>query len=180
MGISVLAGRLSKCGGVCAPHGVVDWRGQPQGLIDRLLNVDVVEAYSPPRVTPEAEKFGLKPGEAWDLTNGWDFTRKDHRKLAEEYIEREQPLVVIGGPPCTPFGQLQSLNPKTEKCERKWKEGVEHMRFLVKLFQKQVEQGSVFLHEQPAHAMSWMIFEIRKMLAEIGSQWWKQTNACTV
>ena len=82
----------------------------------------MVEAYSPPRVTLGAKKFGLKPGEAWDLTNGWDFTRKDHRDSAEEYIEKEKPLVLIGSPPCTPFSQLQSLNPKTETSEREWQE----------------------------------------------------------
>ena len=43
-----------------------------QGVINKLLAVDVVEAYSPPRVTLEAKKFGLKPGEAWDITTGWD------------------------------------------------------------------------------------------------------------
>ena len=49
-----------------------------------MLKVDVVEAYPPPRVTLEAKKFGLKPGEAWDLTTGWDFNRQDHREEAEK------------------------------------------------------------------------------------------------
>ena len=77
------------------------------GLIKKLLAVDVVEAYSPPRVRLEAKKFGLKPGEAWDLTKGWDFNRKDHQEKAEEYIDEEKPLVLIGSQPCTPFSQLQ-------------------------------------------------------------------------
>ena len=64
-------------------HCEDDQLGQPQGLISELLKVDLVEAYSPPRVTLESKKFGLKPGEAWDLTNGWDFTRKDHQDKAE-------------------------------------------------------------------------------------------------
>ena len=59
------------------------------GLINKLLAVDVVEAYSPTRVTLEAKQFGLKPGEAWDLTTGWDFSRKDHQDKAEEYIDKE-------------------------------------------------------------------------------------------
>ena len=93
----------------------------PVSAIKQLLKVDVAEAYSPPRVTLEEKKFGLKPGEAWDLTNGWDFTIEDHRKKAEEYIDNEKPLVLIGSPPCTPFSQLQSLNPRAKNSERKWK-----------------------------------------------------------
>ena len=115
-----------------------------------MLKVDLVEAYSPPRVTLESKKFGLKPGEAWDLTNGWDFTRKDHQDKAEEYLERKKPPVLIGSPPCTPFSQLQSLNPVTDKSKRKLKEGVEHMKFMVRLYKKQVEQGRVFfMSNQP-------------------------------
>ena len=76
--------------------------------------------------------------------------------------------MLIGSPPCTPFSQLQSLNPKTRDSEKKLKEGIEHMRFLVKMYKIQVDQGRVFLHEQPAHAKSWMIPEIRSMMAETG------------
>ena len=42
------------------------------------------------------------------------------------------------------------------------------MRFLVKHYKKQVVQGRVFLHEQPAHAKSWMIPEERRMMMESG------------
>ena len=79
-GFPSVAGRLSECGGARAPHEEVDQQGQPTELIETLLKVDVVEAYSPPRLTLEAKKFGLKPGEAWDLTNGWDFTQQHHRE----------------------------------------------------------------------------------------------------
>ena len=56
----------------------------------------------------------------------------------------------------------------TEKSKHKWKDGIERIQFLVKLYKKQVDQGRVLLHEQPAHAKSWMIPEIRKMMAEAG------------
>ena len=78
----------------------------------------MAEAYSPPRVTAEANKFGLKAGEAWDLTEGWDFKLKDHRSAALKYQEEHKPLVLIGSPPRTPFSQLQTLNPQTEKAKQ--------------------------------------------------------------
>ena len=63
-------------------------------------------------------------------------SRKDHQDKAEEYIDKEKPLVLIGSPPCTPFTQLQSLNPVNDNCRRRWDEGVEHIRSVVKLYQK--------------------------------------------
>ena len=35
------------------------------------LSVELMEMYTPPRVTEEAKKFGLQPGAAMDLTTGW-------------------------------------------------------------------------------------------------------------
>ena len=43
-----------------------------------------------------------------------------------------------------------------------------HMEFVVKLYRKQVEGDRVFLHEQPAHATSWALPVIRRMMEEVG------------
>ena len=51
------------------------------GVFDE--NVDLVELYSPERVTKEAPRYRLKPGLALDLKTGWDFDRKEHRQAAE-------------------------------------------------------------------------------------------------
>ena len=92
-------------------------------LVERLMQVDVAEMYSPPRVTTQATKFGLKSGEAFDLTTGWDFSQARQRDEARHYVEKQKPLVVIGSPPCTPFSQLQSLNPDTPQSREKWTRG---------------------------------------------------------
>ena len=42
------------------------------------------------------------------------------------------------------------------------------MRFVVKLYQKQVEQGRVFLHEHLRNATSWMLEEVKAMMAKEG------------
>ena len=124
-------------------------------LISHLCSVDLCEVFSPPRVGLEAPRFGLKPGEAMDLTTGWDSNREDHRRMAEEYVETEKPLVVIGSPPCVVFSQLQTLVPDSERKAAQLAEGVRHMEFMVKLYRRQAECGRYFLHEHPAHASSW-------------------------
>ena len=61
--------------------------------------MDLCEVFSPPRVGKEATKFGMKAGDAMDLTTGWDFNIPEHRRKAEEYVDQEKPLVLIGSPP---------------------------------------------------------------------------------
>ena len=42
------------------------------------------------------------------------------------------------------------------------------MKFVAKLYSNQVEEGRVLLHEHPAHAKSWGLSEIRKVMAMQG------------
>ena len=44
------------------------------------LSVELMEMYSPPRVTEEAKKFGLRVGTAMDLTTGWGTKQGSTRK----------------------------------------------------------------------------------------------------
>ena len=48
-------------------------------------------------------KFGLDVGDAMDLTTGWDFNKEEDRVKAEERLEKQKPLVLIGSPPCVAF-----------------------------------------------------------------------------
>ena len=76
-----------------------------------------------------------------DLTTGWDFNIPEHRQRAEEYVDREKPLVLIGSPPCVAFSQLQTLIPDSQRKAKQLVEGIQHMEFVVKLYRNQVEKG---------------------------------------
>ena len=142
--------------------------GQPDDLVHRLCSVDVSEVFSPPRVGKEALKFGLEAGDAMDLTTGWDFNKEKDRVEAEERLDKQKPLVLIGSPPCVAFSQLQTLIPDSKRKAQQLAEGIRHMEFMAKLYKKQVEGGRVFLHENPAHAKSWALPCIRKLMRELG------------
>ena len=148
--------------------GPVGRKSKPSPLIQRLCSVDVCEVFSPPRVGKEAVKFGMKPGDAMDLTTGWDFNIAEHRRSAEEYVDKERPLVLIGSPPCVAFSQLQTLIPDSDRKAEQLAEGTRHMEFMTRLYKKQVEGGRVFIHENPAHAKSWALPCIRKMMRQLG------------
>ena len=126
------------------------------------------EVFSPPQVGLEAAKFGIKVGDALDLTTGLHFTRDEDCRRAEEYVDREQPSVLIGSPPCVAFSQLQSLNPDSDNKARQLADGIKHMQFVARLYKKQVQAGRLFVHESPAHAKSCSLPCIRKMLRETG------------
>ena len=81
--------------------------------------VDVAEIYSPPRVTAEAKYYGLRVGEAVDIT-GWDFRDAKQRNRAWKYLEEMKPALLIGSPMCTMFSTLQNMSPNTEEKMRKW------------------------------------------------------------
>ena len=74
----------------------------------------------------EAIKFGMNLGDAMDLTTGWDFNVAEHRQRLEEYVDREQPLVLIGSPPCVAFSKLQSLSPDSDRKVEQLAEGIRH------------------------------------------------------
>ena len=64
-----------------------------------ILGVDITEVYSPERVARVAKKFGLVSGSSMDLTNGWDFEREGHKRLAWKRVREEAPYLLIGSPP---------------------------------------------------------------------------------
>ena len=119
-------------------------------------------------MSQEAAKHGLEVGDAMDLTTGWDFNLESHRRKAEAYVDEQKPLMLIGSPPCVAFSQLQALIPDSQRKARQLAEGIRHMEFVAKLYKKQIEAGRLFLHEQPAHARSWALPCIRKILRESG------------
>ena len=130
-----------------------------------LGHADVAEIYSPPRVTTLAEKYGLLPGLALDLSvtdpdDGlpWNFDKLSKRKKAIQLIKRQDPKLLIGSPMCTAFSILQGLNKSRmspEKWDRMRKHGKKHLRFACELYKMQHDSGRYFIHEHPATANSW-------------------------
>ena len=114
-----------------------------------------MEMYSPPRVTAQASKFGLRAGEAMDLVTGYNFDLEEDRQKAMEILERDQPALVIGSPECKMFSGLQNLTKWTGRKQEKLEKAKRHLEFICKVYRKQIDQGRWFLHEHPCTATSW-------------------------
>ena len=69
-----------------------------------LMNIDVAEVYSPPRVTQMARKMGLRACWSLDLTTtdadgrAWDFNSLEMRNRATRRVLQDRPLLLIGSP----------------------------------------------------------------------------------
>ena len=135
----------------------------------RALNKVISEVYSAPRITQALKMLptqDISPGFALDLTtedeNGipWDFTKADRREAARHKVEREEPMFLVGSPPCTVWSSLQVLNVNKsgrEEAEKKRIEAEVHMRFVCELYAMQHRSGRYFVHEHPLYATSWKL-----------------------
>ena len=107
----------------------------------QLMRVDMSEMFSPQRVASVCKQYGLIPGQAMDIKNGFDFDLTADRKKAWDSILRDKPKLVIGSPPCTFFSRLHELNKhmyrNDEMLMAKFQEGIEqakrYVRFCAKI-----------------------------------------------
>lgn len=84
--------------------------------------VDLVEMFSPPGMTKELERFGLRDGIAIDLdemkpdgTERWDLDREQDFQQVLDLIAMEQPLLLTSSPACTTFCPLRRIsNPRRD------------------------------------------------------------------
>eukprot|EP00435_Cladocopium_sp_Y103_P008346 s2034_g2.t1 len=134
-------------------------------------NPNILEIYSPPRVTSKAEKFGFTAGGALDLSTGWDFCKPSHQKAALRLVNELKPVLLILSPPCTTFSALRHLsNFKRDPATvaREEAEGRLHVRFSVQLARIQLRAGRGFLFEHPRNATSWSTTELQQLKDQDG------------
>ena len=112
-----------------------------------LLNMEVAEIYSPPRVTFMAEQMGLRAGWALDLTTcdddgrEWHFDHLEMRNRAVHKLLKDKPTLIIGSPMCTAVSQInENVNYKNmdpREVEQRQAYGRKHLEFCVKLYELQ-------------------------------------------
>ena len=146
-------------------------------LKNLIMNVQVAEVYSPPRVTKMAETMGPRAGWALDLTSQdedgrpWNFDHLEMRNRAIRKVLTDQPTLLIGSPMCTAFSQMNNVNyPKMDpyEVERRIAHGRKHLEFCTKLYDLQWRVGRYFIHEHPAGASSWNENCIQQLLRKHG------------
>ena len=100
-----------------------------------------------------------------------DLTRDSVRQQVRKDIEREDPLILLGAPPCTVFSPMQNINQKHhigDAWEKKKQEGMDLLLFATQCYWDQIERGMFFLHEHPATASSWGTDAVKELKAHPG------------
>ena len=141
-------------------------------MVAQMSAVDISEVFSPERVTKLCKQYGLEPGQAMDIKNGYDFDLAEDRRRAWQSIKHDKPKLIIGSPPCTFFSRLQELNKHMYKDNATWmakfRAGLEqakrYVRFCISIYRHQLATGNYFLHEHPWLATSWMMPEMEALL----------------
>ena len=88
-----------------------------------LFSADVMEVYSFERVARLCADFDLKPGSSLDPTNGFNAYIRVDRKRAWNIVERGQPLLIVGSPPCTYFSTCWDDDKHSIRDDAAWMQG---------------------------------------------------------
>ena len=117
----------------------------------QMSAVDVMEVYSPKRFTALAERYKLRPGFAVDLNEKmksdgtyWDLNKSEDVQEVRNILERDEPALLTGSPPCHMFSQRQNLNGRNmapDVRRRRMDEAVHHLHTSVELYVKQHRSG---------------------------------------
>ena len=61
-----------------------------------------------------------------------------------------------------------TLNLETKESWREYREGWKHMAFVAALYERQVDDGKVFIHEQTKTAKSWALGVVNRVMNKKG------------
>ena len=128
-----------------------------------LVNTKIAELFGlpPPRVTLATGALpsfaALVPESIFDLREGWNFLRADHRRAARRQLYRERPYLVVGAP------LSRNLRaPGMEATTRRVEAGI-LLRFAMEVHQFQLDCENHFLHEHPLGTDEWQISQILRL-----------------
>lgn len=138
-------------------------------LLDGVLQDDVCEIFSPPRILEHTKKLGLRGELSADLTTGWDFLLPEHQENLVKEIHRRRPKIVYLEPPCTWFSVLLNMNWKKmprHVREHGMKMAIALLEFSLLIMRIQLLAGRAFVLEHPLAATSWTHPWVQRCLAE--------------
>ena len=94
----------------CVANGISHNPTDMKILAKVLMGVDVMEIFSPERVTQVCHEHNLEPGDSIDLRTGYDLSKVSVQRQVEKKFDETEPELIICSPPCTKLSRLQQLN----------------------------------------------------------------------
>ena len=143
-------------------------RSSRRAVQKRMRQMVVAEVYSNPRVAKEAVEMGHRSGGSYDLGTGYDFSKASERRRCWKELEAQDPDLLVLCPPCGPFSLLQELNygkMEFSKAVMKVAEGVEHVKFAMRLYAWQHLRGKSAIFEHPSTFRAWQEESVQEVMS---------------
>ena len=145
-------------------------KGRQQNTGSQL---DFVELFSPPRVTPIAQQMGLRVEEkrVFDISHGWDVRKKEDRQSFRKHQKLNKPAMMMMSPECRAFTQMLHIyidRMCPEKRKKSLAEGLLMWDFSLEAAENQVREEAFFGLEHPSGAASWKLPQTQKLLRKDG------------
>ena len=119
------------------------------------------------RMAQLAETLGIHV-QSFGPSEGWNFSLKSHQNAFLDLMDEEQPDEIFLSPTCGPWSRMQNISATNERRQeqlrqlREWHHRV-HLRFVAKVYNKQLTEGRYSHIEQPTFALSWQTAALKKL-----------------
>ena len=146
--------------------------------------LSVIELFSPRRFADLTELFGMVSRGSFDLSEGWDFNRREHRLQAEETVKCVDPDLLTMCPPCGPLSRMQNLTPDSQRVDLdQHRRDVEKAKMMViwclRGAERQIQQGRDYLFESSQTSGAWQLPEMKQFVAK-HNPYMIDVSACAV
>lgn len=117
------------------------------------------------RTAQIAESLGAETM-SFGIRTGWNFDLQGHQLEFLNLVDREMPDEVYLSPTCSPWSRMQNISATTPQRQEKlrdlrdWHHRV-HLRFVKRVYMKQITEGRHAHIEQPTQALSWDTLSLR-------------------
>ena len=131
----------------------------------------MIEVFCPGRFKELAEKFGVRCQASFDLSGGWDWRVKEHRKRAEEIIALADPDLLVMSPPCGPLSRLQECTPMHKRVDpQQFQREVVEAKVMVgwcaRLARERAMRGKSFVLESSHTSEAWTLVSMQRLMRE--------------
>ena len=136
-----------------------------------IVQCDVAEIFSPPRICARAEQRGLVGGFSHDLDTGFDLSTPMGIAQSWHELEIYKPRVLLVCPPCTWYSKMQNINRhhySEETIAKRQKEADALLEYALRCCREQLTHQRGFVFEHPSGATSWKHPSLQSLIAMYG------------
>ncbi len=145
---------LVCCHGLCVSSSPGTFREVLKPREPHRHDPEVMQIFSPPRVTNKAAGYGFRPVAALDKEHGWNAINPAHVADNWDMIVHEDPDLITMSPPCRFMSIMQNLTPEHKRRDLDSNTqgiavAISFVNLCMEVAAYQVRQGKHYLFQAP-------------------------------